>query len=334
MMSAQCLTKNLLLNLPDGGAVALCNGQPGAQGATGATGPTGPAGPTGATGAAGPQGPAGPAGPTGPQGPPGASGAVLFLDGGVVLAPSETAEFSGFTAAAYTGNLGGYHGANAKCSAEFPGSYLCTQADYDLANGTVTPPSAGAWIDSVRTTDGTRRGNSCYPATTPYGPWTYGGGATGNVGQSGVVLTVEGAYSSTLCNQVRPLACCRATSRVVFRGFTAAAYTGNLGGYHGANAKCSAEFPGSYLCTQADYDLANSAVTPPSAGAWIDSVRTTDGTRRGNSCYPATTPYGPWTYGGGATGNVGQSGVVLTVEGASSSTLCNQVRPLACCSRR
>lgn len=67
---------------------------------------------------------------------------MLFLDGGVVLANGGGMEFAGFTSMTYTGLLGGDPGANAKCATEFAGSHFCTMADFDEANGTVSP---GRW---------------------------------------------------------------------------------------------------------------------------------------------------------------------------------------------
>jgi hypothetical protein len=254
---------------------------------------------------------------------------VLFLDGGAVLAPGDTLEFAGFTTTLYTGNLGGYPGANAKCSAQYASSFLCTGTDYDLANTSVGPPASGAWIDYARNTDGTRSGNSCYLGA---GVWTYSGPAVGSGGQDGETLLATGDYTSAICNQSKPLACCRMASRVVFRGFTTTKYTGNLGGYPGANGKCAAQYPGSFLCTSSDYDLSNTPVAAPASGAWIDYSRTTGGLRSGNSCYLGGG--GVWTYSGPAVGSGGQDGATLLATGDYTSTICNVVKPLACCARR
>ncbi len=114
----------------------------------------------------------------------------------------------GFTTAKSKGNLGGSPGANSKCSAEFPGSWLCTEADYDLANTTIGPPVGGAWVDLPRNTDGTCRFYGCYYGNTTSAVWSYGGQQTGNSGQSGAVLTVAGDYTYAGCDRVLPLACC------------------------------------------------------------------------------------------------------------------------------
>jgi hypothetical protein len=256
---------------------------------------------------------------------------VLYLDGGVVLS-TNLITFAGFTAASFTGDLGGYVGANTKCDAEFPGAFLCTRSDYDLADTFVGPPAAGAWVDEDRLTSGQRAANSCFTSNSG-GAWTYGGPATFTSGQSGAVISALGTQTSTLCNVSKPLACCRSAGRVVFRGFTVATYTGNLGGYVGANAKCHAEFPGSALCTRSDYDTSNTKSAPAAAGAWVDENRLASGQRAANSCFTSNSG-GAWTYGGPATFTSGQSGAVISALGTQTATLCNVVKQLACCTRR
>jgi hypothetical protein len=241
---------------------------------------------------------------------------VLFLDGGVVLSPGGGPEFAGFTSTTYTGSLGGYPGAHAKCSAEFPGSFLCTNADYDQANGVVAPGALGAWVDYNRSTSGQRDHSSCNNGAV----WTWA--ITGTTGHS---LNPVGYPTNSNCSDLKPLACCRQVSRIVFRGFTAATYTGVLGGYPGANAKCSAEFPGSFLCTTADYDLTNSPVAPGAAGAWVDYNRSTSGQRDHSSCNNA----GAWTWG--ITGTTGHS---MNALGYPTNSNCSDLKQLACCSNR
>jgi hypothetical protein len=399
-MSAQCAAGGVLLQLPDAGTLALCNGATGLQGpagtqgvmgatgpagaqgpmgamgpmgatgatgsqgpqglqgmigATGAQGPqglvgaTGPQGPVGATGptgaqgiqgpagatgiqgVAGPIGPTGNVGPQGPAGPSGPAGAVLYLDGGVVVVSGDFVEFAGFTVATYTGNLGGLPAANAKCAAEFSGASFCTRADYDLANTTAAAPSSGAWIDYPRATDGTRDNSSCDYSSSE--PWTYSGAFNGSGGQQGSMVSSFGRHTTAGCNLVKPLACCRApAARMVFRGFTTATFTGDLGGFPGAHTKCSSQFPGSSLCTRSDYDLANTSVAAPASGAWIDFSRATEGTRSNSSCNYTSSE--PWTFSGAFNGSGGQQGWTVTTFGRHTSVSCNQVKPLACCSRR
>jgi hypothetical protein len=144
---------------------------------------------------------------------------------------------------------------------------------------------------------------------------------------SGANLTQAGSFYSFLpCSNSKPLACCRGGSqRVVFRGFTAAVFTGILGGQVGANQKCQAEFPNSYFCTVGDYDSTNPTVGPPtSAGAWIDNERKVSGARETSSC---ATGAGTWT-----SNVASNSGANLTQAGSFYSFLpCSNSRPLACC---
>jgi hypothetical protein len=257
---------------------------------------------------------------------------VLYLDGGVVFAGSNPVTFAGFTVATYTGNLGGYVGANQKCNQEFPGAFLCTMSDFDLADATVGPGANGAWSDSDRLSSGQRAADACYTSNSG-GPWTYDGPATYSSGQSGGYVAPNGSHSSSLCNTSRQLTCCRSAARVVFRGFTTATYTGNLGGYVGANQKCSQEFPGSGLCTLSDFDTSNTSLGPATGSAWVDNDRLASGQRSAASCY-TTNSGGAWTYDGPATYSSGQSGSFLTGNGAHSSSLCNLTRQLSCCTRR
>jgi hypothetical protein len=299
-------------------------GAQGPQGMTGATGAQGPQGMTGATGAQGPQGmtgaqgPAGPMGPTGPAGPP---GAVLFLDGGVVFSGNPNPiTFAGYTAATYNGNLGGQVGANAKCAAEFTGSYFCTLGEFDSTNTTAQPGGNGAWIDYDRKASGARDIGSCVTSTA--GTWT-----TNGSNSYGANLTSVGSfYTSVNCGNVKPLACCRGgVPRVAFRGYTAMTYTGNLGGQIGANQKCHAEFPGSSFCTLGEYDSANPTSPPGGNGAWIDYDRKASGARDIGSC--VTSAAGTWTTNGSSS-----YGANLTSASSFyTSVNCGNVKPLACC---
>ena len=147
-----------------------------------------PAGPAGATGSQGPQGPQGPVGPP---------GQVLYLDGG--SATTEDVEIAGYTSATYTGDLGGIPGANAKCNAEFAGSFFCTMSDFWRSEPSVGP-AGNAWVDSDRDSDGNRTGSSCYTA----GTWT-----NGTNSDTGLTITPVGGYINLYCNNARPLACCQ-----------------------------------------------------------------------------------------------------------------------------
>lgn len=385
-MSAQCPTGGLLIGLPDGGSMPLCNGAQGSQGPQGATGsqgaqgvagaigPMGPAGPTGMTGAgpvgpagatgpvgpagpqgvagptgmtgvAGPAGPAGatggvgpagpqgnvgpagaagPAGPTGaagPQGPVGPAGSVLYLDGGVAVVSAAPVQFLGFTQAVFTGAMGGLPGVAEKCRAEFTAdSYLCTMADYDLANTAAVPPTtAGAWVDYNRNDNGTRSTSGC---AANQSPWT---SAAVQFPPTAPQVTEVGYRGLADCTASKHLACCR-VSRGNFRGFTAATYNGNLGGLPGAATKCRIDFPGSSLCTLADYDLSNTATRPPTAaGAWVDYNRNANGTRSTSGC---AANQSPWT---SAAVQFPPTAPHISAVGYAGIADCTAVKHLACC---
>lgn len=332
VMSPQCATGGVLINVPGSPSFPVCNGAQGpagtqgATGLTGAAGSTGPAGAMGAPGVAGPMGATGVAGPAGATGPQGPAGAVLYLDGGVVVLSAARVQFAGFTTTNYAGNLGGYPGANQKCSAEFANSYLCTIPDYDQANTPLVPPAAtGAWIDFARAASGARADNSC--GSSGNSAWTWG--STGSYGAN--LNAVGGYYSTVNCASLKPLACCRGgtSSSIQFRGFTTATFPGDLGGYPGAAAKCQAQFAGSFLCTIADFDRANGTTVPPtSAGAWIDFDRTASGSRANNSC--GTSGNTGWT-----SSSAGSYGANLNAVGGYYSTInCSVPKHLACCENR
>jgi hypothetical protein len=255
------------------------------------------------------------------MGPQGAPGAVLYLDGGVVIA-SDAIAFAGFTTVTSNGNLGGSPGANRMCQNQFPGSYFCTLADYGLANTSVVPPTAaGAWVDFSRATTGQRDRTSC---ETSSGAWT-----TATSGQGGAFLTATGGYYTTnTCDNIKPLACCRGGPRpVIFRGFTTATFTGSVGGQAGATQQCQSQYPGSFFCTAADFDMSNTGAAPGGSGAWVDYPRAANGERDRTSC---ETSSGAWT-----TANSGQSGADLTpVGGYYAVANCQTALPLACCANQ
>ncbi len=298
--------------LSDGGISNVCNGVAGQAGATGPQGVSGTAGAPGATGSTGASGVAGTAGPMGPQGPP---GAVLYLDGGVVVQPSSPIQFAGYTTAQFNGNLGSPTGANQKCQAQFTGSYFCTIADFDVANTGSYPPAGGAWIDAPRQSGGERSTESC----NSNGAWTYGGTSA-----SGADLNDAGTvYEYLGCQTVMPLACCRGGAQtVVFRGYTTAAYSGNLGGTQGANQKCQSQYAGTFFCTIDDFDNANTSAAP-SVAAWVDGPRQASGQRAGVSC----NSNGGWTYGGtdSSGSDLNDAGTLYEFMG------CQTLLPLACC---
>jgi hypothetical protein len=313
-------------------------GATGPAGATGMQGPAGPQGPTGAVGSIGPQGPAGvqgpagatgamgaqgPAGSQGSQGPVGATGAqgpagaVLYVDGGMVLPFVAAMQFVGFTTMTYNGNLGGIVGANAKCSAEFPGSALCTISDYYRGEPDQGAPGMGAWVDFERTSTGQRSTSACESSTSS-APWT------GTL-YTGETITATGFTTGLACSSVLSLACCKRNAPVrYFVGYTTATYTGNLGGIVGANQKCRAQYPGSYFCTLSDYYLAEPQVGPAGSGAWIDFDRTSSGARSSSACESSTSS-APWS------GTL-YTGETITSTAFPTGVACSTALPLTCCS--
>lgn len=291
------------------------SGPMGAQGTVGAQGPAGPVGPAGGVGAAGPTGPAGPQGPQGP------AGAVLLLDGGVAGANGRI-EFAGFTSVSYNGALGGIPGANALCSAEFAGSYFCPESDFRLSESSAAPGPSGAWVDDSRsTTTGLRTTFRCDNATGV--TWTFSGAS-----DNGDSMSTTGNTSFATCDLLKPLACCRRSGRTVVRGLTSATFNGDLGGIPGANAKCSAQYPGSFFCAENDYRDAESPVTPPAMGAWLDDTRSsTTGLRTTFRCDNATGT--TWTFAGAS-----DNGDSMSPTGGVAFATCDQVKPLLCCQYR
>jgi hypothetical protein len=248
------------------------------------------------------------------MGPP---GAVLYLDGGVALTNPNLITFAGYTVAQFTGDLGGIAGANTKCRAEFPGATFCTASDVHQSEPDTGAPAAGAWVDYDRDSLGNRATSPCNNGN---GQWSYGAGTA----DTSTFLTTTGATSSSYCNVTRPISCCNRTPRRIFRGFTSLSFTGDLGGFVGANAKCRAEFPGSYFCASADYALAETTAVPGVVGAWIDYDRDSAGQRASSPC---NNGVGSWTYGAGTA----DTSTYLLSNGTISSSYCNVSRPIACC---
>lgn len=323
-LSPQCATGGLLITFPDAGTAALCNGAQGATGATGAIGPAGPAGsigPPGATGPAGSIGPAGPAGgpgPAGPMGPAGPPGAVLYVDGGVLLvnggALSGRHLVAGITTFTTNGNIGGRTQANARCAAEFPTSHLCNDFEFREARGSATLPAPAAWLEYGGTAGEAYNDSYCTK-------WT-----SASATSSGLVALPTGYTTSTApgltCASVLPLACCvGGVNR--FRGYTAFTTNGAIGGRTPANARCSAEFPGSHLCNDFEVRESRGSVPLAAQAAWLEYGGTAGEAYNDSYCTK-------WT-----SSSATQSGLVILPTGYTTSTApgltCASVLPLACC---
>ncbi len=176
-------------------------------------------------------------------------------------------------------------------------------------------PAGGAWIDNNRYSDGTRYQSNCAGP----GPWSQ---AASNA--VGMIVDSNGSLiTSQPCNVARPLACCIEPHTAQFAGYTPTSFTGSLGGWVGANAKCNAAFAGSSLCTIVDYNRADTNQAAPASGAWVDNNRYSDGTRYQSNC-AATSP---WTQAVSTA-----VGMIVNAQGMLlTSQPCNASRPLACC---
>jgi hypothetical protein len=343
-MSAQCVAGGVLVRFADGGTSAICNGTngmngtngtngtngmnglPGAQGLQGIQGLTGAQGPQGIPGAPGAAGTAGATGSAGPAGPAGPPGSVFFLDGGAVLLGATTPRFLGFTAATYNGNMGGYQGANAKCQQEFAGSYVCTESEYSRSNAAVPVPASGVWMNRFRDVNGNFYTDPGCILAGARGPWT----SSLNADTGFYIPPISGTFTAFRCDSQRPLACCEGAPAILFVGYTAALYNGNMGGYAGANAKCLQEFPQSFVCTEADFSLANSSVPVPSTGVWMNRFRDVNGNFYTDPGCILAGSRGPWT----SSLNADTGFYVPPISGAFTAFRCDAQRPLACCRNR
>ncbi len=109
-------------------------------------------------------------------------------------------------------------------------------------------------------------------ATGPMGPMGAtgmpgGAGATGPAGPAGAA-GAQGAQG--VAGAQGPNGSLFGEGAAVFAGFSPTLVTGALGSREKMHAQCAAAFTGSHLCHESEYLLANSATTPPAAGAWID----------------------------------------------------------------
>jgi hypothetical protein len=117
----------------------------------------------------------------------------------------------------------------------------------------------------------------------------------------------------------------------VFVGFTPTTHTGNLGGRPAAHQICHNAFSGSHLCHAAEYLQADSAVTVPAAGAWVDPSSDGSGTVTGGSL--SFGRYVNFACSNWTTAGTGFSAYSITASGGVGNTGdCNVSRALACCS--
>jgi hypothetical protein len=131
-----------------------------------------------------------------------------------VTNPSAPARFQlvGFTSTTYTGNLGGYFGAAAKCQVEFPRARMCTLAEVALTSDVPADLSGEAWA-LIYPTGSTTSGvlpssNNCLAYQVEVYPvWSYMRGAVVAANGSGPTPATTGWYERD-CSQSAQIACC------------------------------------------------------------------------------------------------------------------------------
>lgn len=131
-----------------------------------------------------------------------------------------SAGFRGFTTATVNGaRPGGRAEMHQACGAQFAGSHMCHAAEYHRAAPTITPPTAGAWLDAsgyIRTSGGAEVTNAvaserlgrygAFHELTNCGGWsitTYGSSSTAY----GTKVTPNGV-TSNVCSAALAIACC------------------------------------------------------------------------------------------------------------------------------
>jgi hypothetical protein len=117
------------------------------------------------------------------------------------------AQFAGFTSAAAL--MTGRVGMHALCTAQFSGAHMCHAAEYLRSASPDPVPATGAWLDPSVDFDASATSYHGLPGAGR----NYNGGCTQWTSKSstttGVIVTVEGAFSaSALCDVDRPVACC------------------------------------------------------------------------------------------------------------------------------
>jgi hypothetical protein len=340
-----CDAGGLRVTAPDGGVSYVGNGLAGAAGAAGATGPQGPAGAAGTTGAQGPagaagatgaQGPAGAQGPQGPPGPSGGSGGGSGTSGGVVTGEA-VASFAGFTTATAAGNAGSREAMHGLCAAQYPASHLCHVAEYELTSQTVSPPSAGAWVDASSGPGASASGSSfdVAGATPENGRYVSASSSwnclnwTSVTNTNGSTLQPAG-LNTQACSTARVLACCNTPFRESFKGVTTVTTTGAVGGRAAIHALCAAQYAGSHLCHAAEYARAHP--TSLIAGAWLDASTVNSGFDVA-SALPNAGRYlsasSSWNCLNW-TSTTNTNGSLTSATGVDTQA-CSVSRPVACC---
>jgi hypothetical protein len=340
-----CDAGGLRVTAPDGGVSYLCNGGTGAQGPQGATGAQGPQGaagaqgPQGAPGAQGPQGATGATGAQGPQGPPGPAGGSGGGSGTSAGSGETAASFAGFTTASVAGNVGSREAMHGLCAAQYPASHLCHVAEYELTTQSVSPPSAGAWVDASSGPGASGAGSSfdVAGATPENGRYVNSSSSWNCLNWTSTTNTYGGTLqpaglTNQVCSTPHVLACCNTPFREVFRGVTSTTTTGAAGGRAAMHALCAAQYPGSHLCHAAEYVRAHP--TALTAGAWLDASSVNSGFDA-SSALPNSGRYltssSSWNCLNWTT-TTNTYGGVNAADGLGNQ-VCSVARPVACCGR-
>jgi hypothetical protein len=250
------------------------------------------------------------------MGPAGPAGAVLYLDGGVVALPSSALnpQLIGYTTFTTNGAIGGRLQANAYCAGQYPGTHLCTGAEFRFARPNVLMPagSTGAWVDYGNTSEPTDPYDSSYCANF----------TSASVNSNGLAALPTGYLGNPNCGTVLPLACCTSPTRRL-RGYTTFTSNGAIGGRLQANAYCAAQYAGSHLCTGAEFRFSRPSVLMPAGvtGAWVDYGNTSDPKDPYDSSYCANF----------TSASVNSNGLAALPTGYLGNPNCGTVLPLACC---
>jgi hypothetical protein len=288
--------------------VVGCGTTPSSDGSSDAgVGPTGPAGPPGTMGAPGATG------PTGPGGAMGATGAMGAMGNAGPTGPAGTVTvLDGGVIVGPTGPMG------------------------PMGPMGPTGPAGAAGNPGATGPAGT---NGATGATGPTGPMGPGGspGATGPAGPS----TPGPTGPQGVAGPPGSGGMLYGEDAAVFAGFTISPVEGVQGGREKMHAICAATFAGAHLCHIGEYNLANSATTVPSGGAWIDSSGGAEGGGAGVFDDIATRDIGRYTdqlfsgncdnWTASTDGINATSGLLLTTSGPSD-VLCTTTHVLACCS--
>jgi hypothetical protein len=242
-----------------------------------------------------------------------------------------------------TGDVDGRQNLHALCDMEFPGAHLCHVAEYGLATTATPPPAGGAWID-LSCTEAVSGSNAltCPSeiASIDSGRYVFahqqrnclGWTLQGAANQTGTVIVPQGT-AVVVCSSPHPVACCLTPYLETFRGLTTATFTGAIGGRAAAHGACAAQYPGSHLCHDAEYERAASTVPLPAGGAWadystyLDFTEATGAMQRSGRLLQSSISANceNWT-------NALISRVGMTVNTPMPTTAaCNVPRPLACC---